>query len=186
VPSADDADLVRRIQQADPAAPTELFRRHANRVTALLVRLLGSHADAEDAAQETFVQALTSIHRLRDAHALVPWLLQLAVRQAYRRLRRRRLLAALGFRPSPSDGSLERVAHHNASGEIRAELALLDRALNELSPNERTAWMLRYVEGYYVAEVAELCGCSLATVKRRIANARRHISVHVSVECDDE
>jgi RNA polymerase sigma-70 factor (ECF subfamily) len=185
-PASDDGDLVRRLQQADDDARAELFRRYANRVTAMLVRLLGSRADAEDAAQEAFVQALTGIGRLRDANALVPWLMQLAVRQGYRRLRRRRLLAALGFHGAPPDGSLERVAHPGASTDTRAELALLDRTLTELPAKERTAWVLRYVEGYELTEVAELCDCSLATAKRRVATAMQHVAEHVSMEGADE
>lgn len=184
--SVDDAQLVERACVGDSAARAELFRRHANRITSLLLRLLGSHADAEDAAQETFIHALRDLHQLRDANVLGQWLTQLAVRQAHRRFRRRRLLSALGFAPAPHDGSLDRVADPKASAEILAELALLDQALLELSTNQRLAWMLRHVEGYELSEVARLCRCSLATTKRRIAAAAAHVAAHVAVEDDDE
>ena len=181
-----DALLVQRARAGETAASAELFRRHASRITALLVRLLGSHADAEDAAQETFVLGLRDLHQLRDPRALSQWLTQLAVSQAHRRFRRRRLLAALGFEPSPRDGTLDQIADPKASADVRAELALLDRALGELRATERMAWMLRYVEGYQLAEVARLCGCSLATAKRRLSAAGKRVARHIAIEVDDE
>ncbi|HEY2744605.1 MAG TPA: RNA polymerase sigma factor [Polyangia bacterium] len=181
-----DAILVQRARAGDATASAELFRRHASRITALLVRLLGSHADAEDAAQETFVHALRDLHQLRDPRALSQWLTQLAVSQAHRRFRRRRLLAALGFEASPRDGTLDQIADPKASADVRAELALLDQALGELRASQRMAWMLRYVEGYRLAEVARLCGCSLATTKRRLSAASARVAQHIAIEVDDE
>jgi RNA polymerase sigma-70 factor (ECF subfamily) len=64
---------------------------------------------------------------------------------------------------------------------MRAELALLDRMLARLPTKERMAWMLRYVEGCELPEVARMCGCSLATAKRRIAAAHERVAAHVDV-----
>jgi RNA polymerase sigma-70 factor (ECF subfamily) len=71
--------------------------------------------------------------------------------------------------------------------DIRAELALLDLALAPLADVDRAAWMLRYVEGYGLEDVARLCRCSLATAKRRIARAQQLVRAHVEIaEVDDE
>ena len=71
------------------------------------------------------------------------------------------------------------------SAETRAELAAVGRTLAQVPTNERLAWMLRHVDGEPVAEVARLCGCSLATAKRRIAAAAQHLERHVG-RGDDE
>jgi len=63
--------------------------------------------------------------------------------------------------------------------------ALVDRVLSTISANVRIAWMLRHVEGLELAEVASACGCSLATVKRRIAAAETAIRAHIGPS-DDE
>jgi RNA polymerase sigma-70 factor, ECF subfamily len=66
------------------------------------------------------------------------------------------------------------------STDQRAELALVDRLLRGMKPALRLAWMLRRVEGLELDEVALLCGCSLATAKRRIAEADAIVDRHVA------
>lgn len=72
----------------------------------------------------------------------------------------------------------ETEAHDGVTSEQRAELALLDRALLAVPLELRTPWLLRHVMGCAVEETAEACGCSLATVKRRIAAAEVQIRAH--------
>jgi RNA polymerase sigma-70 factor (ECF subfamily) len=178
IPEA-DATLVERIRSGHRGAEEDLYRKHAPRVLALTTRLLGGRADAEDATQDTFVLALENIDRLRDPAALVPWLLQIAVSQARRRFRRRRLLAALGMYAGADDATLDSLASPSASPEVRADLASLDRVLAALPADQRIAWMLRHVEGEELETVARMCGCSLATVKRRIASADTQVRAEV-------
>jgi RNA polymerase sigma-70 factor (ECF subfamily) len=177
--SDDDEALVARIRSGDPGAEEVLYRKYAGRVLALTTRLLGVRADAEDATQDAFVLALENIDRLRDPAAMQPWLMQIAVSQVRRRFRRRRLLGALGLYGSADDATLESLASPAASPEVRADLASLDRVLAALPSEQRLAWMLRYVEGEELEAVARLSGCSLATVKRRIAAADAQVRAEV-------
>jgi RNA polymerase sigma-70 factor (ECF subfamily) len=90
------------------------------------------------------------------------------VNVARRRLRRRRLASRFFFdRPPPY---LE-VASGEASPEERLLIARVYSALDRVPVDERVAWSLRHLAGERLDEVAVLCGCSLATVKRRIASA---------------
>ncbi len=177
----DDAELVRCACVGLVWAKAELFRCHAGRLLGLLARLLGSHADAEDAVQDLFVAAFASLHQLRDAQALSGWLTQLAVHQAHRHFRRRKLRLALGFDAPAQDATLEQLADASAPLEVRGDLALLGARLARLPTKDRMAWMLRYVEGYELVEVARLCDCSLATAKRRVAAAQSRIAAHVAI-----
>jgi RNA polymerase sigma-70 factor (ECF subfamily) len=73
------------------------------------------------------------------------------------------------------DAPLDALADPSERSESRAELALLQTRLDRLPSQERSAWVLRFVEGYELTEVAELLGISLATVKRKLDRARREL-----------
>ena len=186
LPAPSDADLVARARGGEAWAREAIYRRHAGAVAAVLVRLLGRREEAEDALQDTFLVAFAELPRLRAADALRAWLVRIAVRQAHRRFRRRRLLRLLGLDRDRDDASLESQAAPGTSPEERAELALLDRVLQGLPAGPRVAWLLRYVEGYDLESVAEACGCSLATAKRRIAAARARVSAHLTEAWPDD
>ncbi len=173
---ADDAVLVERALEGAAWAKSALYQRHARRVIGMLTRMLSSTADAQDAAQDTFVLAFRDLAQLQRRAAFGGWLNGIAVHQAHRRFRKRKLLAFLGIQSSTLDATFEQVADTRAGPDERAELATLQRLLDGLSANERLAWMLRNVEGYELGEVAEITGASLATVKRRIAAADERIT----------
>ncbi len=168
-PADDDAALVARALAGDRVAEAQLYRRHARALANVAARLLGSRADAEDVVQETFVIALERLGDLRDPSSLRAWLTRVAVSRAQRRLRRRRLLRWLGLDRTEEDLSLDALAAPDASPEVRAELARVSAALERCDPDARVAWTLHRVEAETLEATAEICGCSLATVKRRIA-----------------
>jgi RNA polymerase sigma-70 factor (ECF subfamily) len=176
-----DQELVARAQGGDAWAEEKLYRRHVRYVFGLAARLLRNSIEAEDVVQDTFAIALEQMRSLRDGAALRGWLAQIAVSQARRRLRRRRLLRVLGLDSSADDATLEALAEPSAGPEVQAELAVLDRLLDKLPGEQRLAWMLRYVEGESLEDVARVAGCSLATAKRRIASADARVRLHVHV-----
>ena len=176
-----DLELARRIGRGDRWAEEAFYRRHVQQVVGLAQRLLGNSWDAEDVAQETFITAFESWSQLRDLERARSWLMQIAVRQVHRKFRRRRLRRLLGLDRNLDDLPLEALIREDTSVEVRAELLVLDTALKSLPPPCKIAWMLRYVEGLPLDEVAEKCECSLATVKRRIASAQQVIGSRVEV-----
>jgi RNA polymerase sigma-70 factor (ECF subfamily) len=135
-------------------------------------RILGRRGEVEDLVQDVFVEAGKWATRIEDPAALKHWLLTVTVRAARHRLRRARFAAMLGF---GTPISYEDVAGNDASPSERALLAQVYRALDRVPVNDRLAWTLRYVQGESLGEVAELCGCSLATAKRRIASAHEAV-----------
>jgi RNA polymerase sigma-70 factor (ECF subfamily) len=173
-----DEELVVRALRGETWAKEALFRRHVRAVTGTVIRLLRRKDDAEDIVQETFTIALTELARLRDPQAFEAWVLQIAVRGIYRRLRKQKLLRLLGLDRGTDDATLAMLAQENATQELTAELALLDRVLMKLPADQRLAWMLRNVEGESLERVAEILKCSLATAKRRIRAAQERISAH--------
>ncbi len=175
------AEVVARAQQGDSAAQAELFRGHAPRLLRLLRYLLASNSDAEDALQDTFLSAFRDLAQLEELSAFAGWLRQIAVHQAHRHFRRRRIWRTFGLDRKPTDATLAQLSSPHTAPEVRAELAMVDRELHKLPTNERMAWMLRYVEGWELTEVAVACHCSLATVKRRINRARARLVKYIDL-----
>lgn len=171
-----DAELAMRAKTGDSWAEEAIFRRHARTLLKTAGRLLRDPDEAEDVVQESFVIALSEIDGLRRPEALLGWLKQITVRQVHRRFRRQKLLRLLGIGPAAAEA--EQVPGGGLSPELRGELALLERVVDQLSAEDRAAWILRSVEGEALADVARLCGCSLATAKRRIARTEALITAH--------
>ncbi|MDQ3036762.1 MAG: RNA polymerase sigma factor [Myxococcota bacterium] len=176
----DDAELVARASRGDQWAQEAIFRRYVQDVTRVAQRLLRRRDDADDVVQDTFASALTSLDALRDPALLRSWLLGIAVHRVRRRHRRQAFLRMLGLDRGLDDASLAMVAAHDLTPEMAAELALVDGALSTLGADERFAWMLRYVEGEKLEDVAAVLDVSLATAKRRIAVADARIRAHVA------
>jgi len=180
----DDDALLDAARRGDARARETLYRRHAAPLLATVTRLLGVRADAEDVLHDTFLLAFNRLDQLREADALHGWLLQIAISFVYRRVRRLRLLRRLGM-GAAADASLVELAAPGLAPEANAELVLLQKALDRLDTKTRIPWMLKNVEGYALQEVADACECSLATTKRRIADAEAFIARHLNPEASD-
>jgi len=176
---ADEQDelLVLRARRAEARAFETLYRRHAEFAFNLAVRIQGSSADVEDVVHDAFLKAQERLSDLRDSAAFRPWLGSIVVRLVRTRLRRRRLLGALGLTaPEPVD--IDTIAAVDADPEARALLAQVYALLQTLSADDRIAWTLRYVERHRLETVAVMMDCSLATAKRRIARTQRFLTEH--------
>ena len=145
-----------------------LYRLHAPYVAGIGFRLLGRQADADDLVQEVFMIAHTHLDQLRDPHLVRPWLRTIAVRHARRTLKKRRLKRL--FWLDEAQG-LELPDTSRCTPEQRQMVQRVFGILDQMPPDLRLAWTLRVVEGERLQEVAQMCECSLATVKRRIQSA---------------
>jgi RNA polymerase sigma-70 factor (ECF subfamily) len=181
-----DAQLVLLVQGGDGHAFESLYRRHVPFAINLAVRIQGNAGDVEDVAHDAFIRALHRIHELRDSQRFRAWLGSIVVHLVRTRLRRRRLLGALGLGAAQSL-DLDSLASTEATPEQRAQIAQVYALLSTLAPDDRIAWTLRYVEHNPLEQVAELCGCSLATAKRRIVRVQKFLSDHfISTELEAE
>ncbi len=170
-----DGAIVRGLRSKEPWAAQALYDKYAAAILRMLRRTLGveRHADFEDLLHEVFVQALGSVHQLRDSVALLGWLQTIAARVAFRTMRRRRARSWLGFH-RPED--LPDVAATATSFEARQACDAFFSALSRLPAALQLVFTLRYVEGMEVTRVAETCEVSLSTAKRRLAQAERKFS----------
>lgn len=173
-----EAQLVALAREGDMSAFEQLYRRHAAFALNLAVRLQGSATDVEDIVHDAFLRARTRLADLRDPAAFRSWLGSIVVHLVRSRMRRGRLLRALGITQSGEPVDLDAIASQEAGPEARALLAQVYALLRTMPSDDRIAWTLRYVERHRLESVAELTDCSLATAKRRIARAQKFISGH--------
>ncbi len=146
----------------------DLYRKHARYLAGVVFRILGNSEDADDVLQEVFCVAMQKLDELTRVDELRSWLATVAVRAAGKRLRRRKLLRALGFQDEPD---YDNVASRNAAFEDRVELNRLYRALDRLPVRRRLAWATRYLENEPMDEVARRCGSSMSTAQRDVSLA---------------
>ena len=173
-----EASLVQRCTSGEDAAYAELVTDHQRMVVQLAVNLLGDRDEALDLSQEVFLKVFRTIHRFRGQSSLRTWIYRIAVNQARNRHRfwRRRHRA--------DQVSLD--AHVAAHGEFlsgglsrpdrvldQKELAnCLQSALDHLPFDQRTAIVLREVDGLSYEEIAFSLGVAIGTVKSRLTRAR--------------
>jgi len=154
-----------------PESDSELFERFGPYVARIGLRLLGREAEVDDLIQDVFIAALRQRHQVREPAAFRSWLAIIAVRTARRYLRKRKLRAFVGL----DSGAALELRDRGMSPERRALLTRVYQVLDQIPVEQRLAWTLRYVEGEKLEDVAERCGCSLATAKRRIAGAQSRL-----------
>lgn len=163
-----------------PLSDEELFKRYAPYVARIGLRLLGREADVDDLIQETFLAAFKQRGQVRNEGSIKHWLATVAVRSARRQLRRRRARSFVGLDTGASEGVELPAAGMTPEG--KALLAKVYEVLDTIGVEQRLAWTLRHVEGEKLERVAQRCGCSLATAKRRIAAAHAQLQA----EFDDD
>lgn len=166
-----DAALVLEARAGAEWAKEALFRRYAPLVNGLAYRLLGSDSDLDDLVQESFAQALSSLHRLQNSEIFSAWMSAIVVRTAHKLLRRRRLMTRLGLRRSePVDCDL--IISKSVPQDVALELRVLYGLVEKMPTELRIPLLLRRVEDASLEEIARLTGVSLATVKRRLTKAQ--------------
>jgi RNA polymerase sigma-70 factor, ECF subfamily len=157
----------------EPAELTdqELFVRFSPYIAGIGFRLLGRNSEVEDLVQDVFFAAFKQRAQLRDTNAARSWLAVITVRKARERLRVRRLREFVGLdRCKPLE-----LTQQAMPADDRALLSRVYEVLDRLNVDCRVAWILRYIEGDRLEDVAQRCGCSLATAKRRIAAAQAYL-----------
>jgi RNA polymerase sigma-70 factor (ECF subfamily) len=174
--------LAERPEDAPPADPKaaveDAFRRYAPLVASLGLRITALRDEIDDFVQEVFLRATRGIGALRHQGATKAWLVSITINVARQRLRVRKLRKMVGLATNESEH--EEMVDPALSPEDRLLLTRMYRALDALPVNQRLAWSLRHIEGERLETVALLCGCSLATAKRRIVAAQKAISEAVA------
>ncbi|MCW2936039.1 MAG: polymerase sigma factor SigM [Actinomycetia bacterium] len=179
---ATDAELLRRHVAGDSDAFSRLFLRHRDRLWAVALRTACDPEDAADALQEAMISAFRRAADFRGESAVTTWLHRIVVNAAVDRLRRRpgRNPYGQGAEAGPDSQTADgphMLPYSVESAELRLDV---DAALRKLPHQQRTALVLVDMLGYPVADVSEMLGVSVGTVKSRCARGRARLLPYLS------
>ncbi|NNM61938.1 MAG: RNA polymerase sigma factor RpoE [Steroidobacteraceae bacterium] len=176
-----DLTLVERVQRGERAAFDLLVLRYQHKVLKLIMRYVHDNAEAEDIAQEAFVKAYRALHSFRGDSAFYTWLYRIAINTA------KNALVANKRRPMEYDLDLQDPEQYDlnarlSESETPEALLLTDeiretvnRAIENLPDDLRTAIVLRELEGLSYEDIAQSMDCPVGTVRSRIFRAREAI-----------
>jgi RNA polymerase sigma-70 factor (ECF subfamily) len=178
-----DQQLVERVQRGDKAAFDLLVSKYQRKIFRLLSRLIRDSAEIEDVAQEAFVKAYRALPNFRGESAFYTWLYRIAINTA------KNYLVSQGRRaPTTTENEIEDAETFDDGEQLRdlntPDSMLLtkqvaeavNRAIDQLPEDLRTAIVLRELEGLSYEEIAESMNCPIGTVRSRIFRAREAIA----------
>jgi RNA polymerase sigma-70 factor (ECF subfamily) len=181
-PSLADGELVDRAKRGDVAAYEQLVERYQQPVFRAAYLVARSAADAQEAAQDTFVKAHAALGRFRSGAPLRPWLMRIAINEARNRRRaagRRETLAVRAAAERPSEGADLSPEAALLAAERRRELL---GALDRLREDDRLVITCRFFLELSERETAEALGWRRGTVKSRQARALARLRAELGEE----
>ena len=180
-----DQQLVTRVQQGDKQAFDLLVLKYQYRVHAIVGRFIRDSHEVEDVTQEAFLKAYRALPRFRGDSQFYTWLFRIAVNTA------KNYLVARSRRPPSSDVNLDDAEFYAGSEQLkdlgtpenqlfRDELEMvINKAIEELPEDLRTAVTLREYEGLSYEDIAGVMDCPVGTVRSRIFRGRESIDIRV-------
>ena len=180
-PDDSDQQLVERVQAGEKAAFDLLVRKYQHRVLKLVSRFVSDAAEAEDVSQEAFLKAYRALASFRGDSAFYTWLYRIAINTAKNALvsnRRRPVDFDLDLQdPEQYDRHARLKEGDTPEGVLLTEeiRSVVEKAMEQLPEDLRTAIVLRELEGLSYEEIAEAMDCPVGTVRSRIFRAREAI-----------
>ena len=163
---AEEAVWIRQAQQSDSRAFESLYRRHHGRVYGICLRMTGNVSEAEDCAQEAFIQAWSKLDKFRGDSAFSTWLHRIAVNAVLGRVRKsQREQDRITAVSQTSPARLET----GDTGEMRD----LSEAVNQLPEGARNVFVLHAIYGYSHDEAGDMLGIASGTSKAQLHRAKR-------------
>jgi RNA polymerase sigma-70 factor (ECF subfamily) len=179
-----ELDLVKRCQAGETEAFDELITRYRTRVFGMIYNMVHSEQDAWDLAQDSFLKAWKSIGRFRGQSSFYTWIYRIVMNVTIDWLRKKQIKGGgaefddeiqltevdPASRTVPKKGALPHEAMER--DEIRGRI---EKAIAQLSPEQRAAILMKEIEGMQYREIAEALGCSIGTVMSRLFYARKKL-----------
>jgi RNA polymerase sigma-70 factor (ECF subfamily) len=162
----EEAALIARARSGDARAFEALYRDHVDRVYGLCLRMTGNVSEAEDCAQEAFIQAWNKLAKFRGDSAFGTWMHRIAVNAVLGRIRKSK-------REQDRIQAVADTASSPASIGDNAELRDLSDAIDRLPEGARHVFVLNAVYGYSHEESGDMLGIAVGTSKAQLHRARR-------------
>jgi RNA polymerase sigma-70 factor (ECF subfamily) len=177
-------ETIRACQRGDLEALGAIYRATAERVYRVALRLLGCHAEAEDATQQIFLRLHRKIATFDGRSSFSTWLYRVATNHCLNLLKGRRVLAPLTHVADDPAQVDRRPASVTAADE--GEAPSVARLLECLHPDDRAAIVLKEVEGLSYRQLALVLGVPSGTVMSRLHRVRRQLLAAARVHCETQ
>lgn len=169
-----DLELVQQVRNGKREAFTELMRRYQQRVYWVARRIVGSHDDADDVAQETFVKAYLGLGDFRGDSSFFTWLYRIAVNLSLNVVRKQQLISYL--RDSPIISSfLPASENPYKDAELKDLESRLHQAVAKLPEKQRAVFVMRYFDEMSYEEISEVLKTSVGGLKANYFHALRKV-----------
>ena len=173
-PARTVADLVRAAQRGDQDAFGELFERYRPGIVALAVRRVRNVDEAEELAQDVFIQAMQKIQQLRVPEAFGGWLRRIVHRMAINRITRRR--NAVACDPETLAATCLATGSPDGAAEDREQAAAVRDSIERLGSLDKQTLQAFYLRGQSLLEMSDEFDAPVGTIKRRLHTARKRLA----------
>jgi RNA polymerase sigma-70 factor (ECF subfamily) len=179
-----ELDLVRQCQAGDTEAFDELVTRYRTRVFSMIYNMVHSEQDAWDLAQDSFLKAWKSIKRFRGRSSFYTWIYRIVMNVTIDWLRKKHVKGAgaefndaIKLREiDPASKTVPKTEALPYETMEREEIrGRIDKAIAQLSAEQRAVILMKEIEGMQYHEIAEALGCSIGTVMSRLFYARKKL-----------
>ena len=169
-----DQQLAKSAAAGDMAAFEELYRRHNRRVYALCLRMTQNQSEAEDLAQEVFINLFRKVGSFRGDSAFTTWLHRMTVNQVLMHFRKRSVKLEKTTEEGETPVQIVQGTENPGAMPVIDRIAL-DKAIAQLPPGYRAVFVLHDVEGHEHEEVARILGVAVGTSKSQLHKARMRL-----------
>jgi RNA polymerase sigma-70 factor (ECF subfamily) len=172
----DHSDLIGRAAHGDLAAYRQCIELYSSRVYAVAYQMVGNADDAQDIAQEVFLRLFQSLDKYRPTSRFTTWLYRLTVNLCIDYQRKNARHRQVTIEEVPNASAIEDGAPPPDAHVERRELrGAIDRLARDLTPQQRSVFVLRDLQGFETEEAARILKCRQSTVRVHLAKARAKI-----------
>jgi RNA polymerase sigma-70 factor (ECF subfamily) len=168
------ATIIQRIIKGEREAFALLMERYGSKVYGLAARLVGNDLEAEETTQETFIQAFTHLSDFRGEADFGSWLYRIAYNTALKNLRRRKTVV-LPIDDRLTDSVSDEAADTALAEATEERIAMVEAALQRLTPDDRTLVTLFYYEERPTRDIAYVLGTTVSNVTTRLHRVRKRL-----------
>ncbi|MCK4640575.1 MAG: RNA polymerase sigma factor [Candidatus Marinimicrobia bacterium] len=173
-----EIEIIERIKNGDEMAFQQIMSKYGERVMGLAFHFTKNYQDAEDLYQETFIKVYRNINSFRFESEFFTWVYRILANQAFNYFRKSKRMTIVD--PGENDYLWETIPADESSEADQATLNSslreeIDRALLQLSPQQRIVFILKHYEGKKIKDIALILDCTEGTVKRYLFRATRKL-----------
>jgi RNA polymerase sigma-70 factor (ECF subfamily) len=175
----DDHDLLKALQQKDEQAFREMVMTYQEMIVSTCYGFLRNQEEAEDVAQEVFIQIFRKVDSFRGDSKLSTWIYRIAVNKSLNKLRSKKARFLISLEEAFESGGERNWESPLASLENKERADVLKRAISKLPENQQTAFVLSKFDGQANKKIAEIMSMSLSAVEALLNRAKKNLQKYL-------